>query len=189
MSNELIDLILADAEDNMGKAVAHTRHEFSTVRTGRPNPSLVDHLLVDYYGTEVPLLQLASFAVPEAQQLVITPFDKGAMDAIERAIQLADLGLAPSNDGVVLRLTFPPLTEDRRKGLVKVCRAMAEEGRVTIRGARRSARHDLDALDKGGDASSDDVKRAEESVDQLTRHHEDQVNAALAHKEKELLEV
>jgi ribosome recycling factor len=189
MSTELIDLIIADAEDKMEKAVAHTRHEFSTIRTGRPNPALVEHIRVDYYGTEVPLQQLASFSVPEAQQLVVAPFDKGAIDAIERAIQLADLGLSPSSDGIVLRLNFPPLTEERRRGFIKVCKNMAEDGRVTIRNVRRAARHDLEALDKDGDASSDDVKRAEETVDQLTRRHEDLINAALAHKEEELLEV
>ena len=189
MSNELIELILADAEEKMGKAVAHARHEFSTVRTGRPSPALVERIPVDYYGSEVPLQQLASFSVPEAQQLVISPFDKGSMDAIERAIQLADLGLTPSNDGVVLRLTFPPLTEERRRDLVKVVKNMAEESRITVRNVRRSARHDLDALDKDGDASSDDVRRAEDGVDQLTRRHEDDINAALAQKEEELLEV
>jgi ribosome recycling factor len=189
MTNDLIELIIADAEDKMDKAVAHARHEFSTIRTGRPNPSLIERLPVDYYGTEVPLLQLASFSVPEAQQLVVAPFDKGAMTSIEKAIQQSDLGLTPSSDGVVLRLTFPPLTEERRRDLIKVCRSMAEEGRVTVRNVRRSARQELEALDKEGDASSDEVRRAEESVDSLTRSHEDSINAALAQKEEELLEV
>lgn len=189
MSNELIELVLAESDEKMEKAVAHSRHEFSTVRTGRPNPSLVDRIPVDYYGSEVPMLQLASFSVPEAQQLVISPFDKGAMDAIERAIMLADLGLTPSNDGTVLRLTFPPLTEERRVALVKVVKNMAEEGRVSIRNLRRAANKDLDALEKDGEASSDETKRASESIDQMTRRHEDEINAALAQKEAELMEV
>ena len=189
MSNEMIELILSDAEERMDKAVARARHEFSTVRTGRPNPSLVERIPVDYYGSEVPLQQLASFSVPEAQQLVISPFDKGAMDAIEKAIQLADLGLTPSNDGHVMRLTFPPLTEERRRDLVKVVKNMAEDGRIAIRNLRRSAHKDLDAMEKDGEASSDDTKRAGDAVDQLTKASEDAINAALAQKEEELLEV
>jgi len=173
----------------MEKVVAHTRHEFSTIRTGRPSPVLVERIMVNYYGSDVPLQQLASFSVPEAQLLVIAPFDKGAMDAIDRAIQLADLGLMPSNDGSVLRLTFPPLTEERRKELVKVVRAMAEDGRIAMRNARRSARHDLEQLSKDGDASEDDVVRGEKQIDQLTHAGEESVNAALTHKEEELLEV
>ncbi len=189
MSEELIELIIAEAEDRMEKAVAHARHEFSTIRTGRPNPALVERIPVDYYGAETPLQQLASFSVPEAQLLVISPFDKTSMDAIERAIQLADLGLTPSNDGSVLRLNFPPLTEERRKDLVKVVRNMAEEGRIAIRNARRSGRQDLDQLSKDGDASSDDVTRAEKQLDQLTQTSESGINAALDHKEAELMEV
>jgi ribosome recycling factor len=189
VSDELIEVILADAADRMAKAVAHTRQEFSTIRTGRPNPSLVERIPVDYYGTEVPLQQLASFSVPEAQLLVVTPFDRGSMDAIERAIQLADLGLNPSNDGVVLRLNFPPLTEERRKGFVKVVKGMAEDGRIAIRSLRRSARHDLDQLDKDGEVSSDDVARAEKQLDALTHEYEAEINVAVAQKEQELLEV
>jgi ribosome recycling factor len=189
LSTELIELILAEAEERMQKAVAHSRHEFSTIRTGRPNPALVERILVDYYGSETPLQQLASFAVPEAQLLVIAPFDKTSMDAIERASLLADLGLTPSNDGAVLRLNFPPLTEERRKDLVKVVRNMAEEGKIAIRGARRSGRQDLDQLSKDGDASSDDVARAEKQLDQLTHASEDGVTAALDHKEQELMAV
>ena len=189
MSEELIEMIVVEADDRMEKAVAHARHEFATVRTGRPSPALVEKIPVDYYGSEVPLQQLASFSVPEAQLLVISPFDKGSMDAIERAIQLADLGLTPSNDGVVLRLNFPPLTEERRKDLVKVVKGMAEDGRIAVRNARRAARQDLDQLSRDGDASSDDVARAEKQIDQLTHEREDAINEALAHKEQELLEV
>ena len=189
MSEELIELVLLEMREKMAKAVARTRQEFSSVRTGRPSPALVEKIPVEYYGSEVPLQQLASFSVPEAQQLVISPFDKGAVEAIEKAIQIADLGISPANAGSVLRLSFPPLTEERRKQLVKVVRSLAEEGRVTLRNVRRSSRQDLEALEKDGEASSDSVKRAEESVDQITREHENEINAALGQKEEELLEV
>jgi len=189
MSDELVDLVLSETDERMEKAVGRTRHEFSAIRTGRPSPALVERILVDYFGSEVPLQQLASFSVPEAQLLVISPFDKGAIEAIEKAVLLADLGVSPSNDGSVLRLNFPPLTEERRKQLVKVVRNLAEEGRVAIRGVRRSGRQDLDALGKDGDVSSDESKRASEKIDTLTRKYEDQINAALNQKEAELLEV
>ncbi|HAY51788.1 MAG: ribosome recycling factor [Acidimicrobiaceae bacterium] len=185
----MIELVLLEMREKMAKAVTRTRQEFSSIRTGRPSPALVEKIPVDYFGSEVPLQQLASFSVPEAQQLVISPFDKGAVEAIEKAIQIADLGISPSNDGSVLRLSFPPLTEERRKQLVKVVRSLAEEGRVTLRNVRRSSRQDLEALIKDGEASSDSVKRAEESVDQITREHENEINAALEQKEEELLEV
>ncbi|MBF82744.1 MAG: ribosome recycling factor [Actinobacteria bacterium] len=185
----MIELVLLEMREKMAKAVTRTRQEFSSIRTGRPSPALVEKIPVDYFGSEVPLQQLASFSVPEAQQLVISPFDKGAVEAIEKAIQIADLGISPSNDGSVLRLSFPPLTEERRKQLVKVVRSLAEEGRVTLRNVRRSSRQDLEALVKDGEASSDSVKRAEESVDQITREHENEINAALGQKEEELLEV
>ncbi len=185
----MIEMILLESEERMDKAVAHARHEFSTIRTGRPSPALVERIPVDYYGSEVPLQQLASFSVPEAQLLVIAPFDKGAMESIEKAIQLADLGLTPSNDGVVLRLNFPPLTEERRKDLVKVVKNMAEDGRIAVRNARRSGRQDLEQLGKDGDASDDDVVRAEKQLDTMTQQSESAINDALAAKEQELMEV
>ncbi len=185
----MIEMSLLESEERMEKAVAHARHEFSTVRTGRPSPALVERIVVDYYGSEVPLQQLASFSVPEAQLLVIAPFDKGAMESIEKAIQLADLGLMPSNDGVVLRLNFPPLTEERRRDLVKVVKNMAEDGRIAVRNARRSGRQDLEQLGKDGDASDDDVARAEKQIDGLTQQSETAINDALAAKEQELMEV
>ena len=166
--SELIDVILADATEKMDNAVAHARSEFSTVRTGRASPVFVEKLIVNYYGSEVPLQQLASFSVPEARQLVISPFDKGSIGAIEKAIQEADLGLNPSSDGVVVRLNFPMLTEERRKELVRMVKQMAEDARQSIRGVRRLARHDLEALDRDGDASADDVKRAETELDKST---------------------
>ena len=148
MSDEMIELILSDAEDSMSGAVTHAKSQFSGVRTGRATPALVDKLTVDYYGTEVPLKQIANFSVPEARMLVITPFDKGSIESIERAIRNSDLGLSPANDGVVLRLAFPPLTEERRRDLVKVVRGMAEDGRIALRNTRRSARSDLEKMKK-----------------------------------------
>ncbi|MGE3619683.1 MAG: ribosome recycling factor [Acidimicrobiia bacterium] len=185
----MIKALLDDAAEKMGKAVEHARAEFSAIRTGRAAPALVEKLLVDYYGSEVPLQQLAGFTVPEARTLVISPYDKGAMGAIEKAIQTSDLGLNPSNDGQVLRLTFPPLTQERRKELVKVVRSMAEEGRVAVRNLRRSVRHDLDALGRDGEVSEDDIVRAEKELDKLTHAHEGGIDKALEQKEQELLEV
>jgi len=189
VSDELIELILEDAKESMDGAVAHTRREFSGVRTGRATPVLVEKLPVSYYGTDVPLQQIASFAVPEARLLVITPFDKSSVDAVEKAIRESDLGLSPSTDGVVVRLSFPTLTEERRKELVRVVRGMAEDGRIAIRNTRRHARHDLEKLKKDGDAPEDAVDRAEKGVDDLTHGHEAQIDAALKAKEDELLEV
>jgi ribosome recycling factor len=189
MSDEMIKLVIDDAADKMAKSVGHARHEFSGVRTGRANPGLVDKLMVDYYGTEVPMQQLAGFSVPEARQLLITPYDKGSMDAIEKTIRQSDLGLNPSNDGNAIRLAFPPLTEERRKDLVKVVRHMAEEGKVALRNERRRARHDLEVMKKDGDISDDDLQRAEKELDRLTHAHESQIDEALKTKEAELLEV
>ena len=189
MSDEMISMVLDEARERMAKAVSHTRAEFSGVRTGRAAPALVEKLSVDYYGSDVPLQQLAGFTVPEARMLVISPYDKSSLGAIEKAIQQSDLGLTPSNDGVVIRLSFPPLTEERRKDLVRLVRHMAEEGRVSIRNLRRAGRHDLGALEKDGDISADDLARAEKDLDKLTHQHEAEVDKALEHKEQELLEV
>ena len=187
--DDMIAMVLDDARDKMAKAVAHARGEFTGVRTGRAAPALVEKLPVDYYGTEVPLQQIAGFTVPEARLLVISPYDKSAMGAIEKAIQLSNLGLSPSNDGQVIRLSFPPLTEERRKELVRVVKGMAEDGRVRIRHARRAARHDLEALEKDGDISADDLNWAEKELDKLTHQHEADIDRALEQKEKELLEI
>ncbi len=189
MSSELIKLVLDDAAEKMGKAVEHARKDFSGVRTGRAAPALVEKLIVDYYGSEVPLQQLAGFQVPEARMLVIAPYDKGSLAAIEKALQLSDLGLNPSNDGQVIRLTFPQLTAERRKELVKVVKSMAEDGRIAIRNLRRAARHDLDALIKDEDLPEDDITRAEKELDKLTHAYEAEIDKALEHKEQELLEV
>jgi len=181
-------LVIEEAADRMGRAVAHARSEFASIRTGRASPALVEKLVVEYYGSEVPLQQLAGFSVPEARQLLITPYDRDSLPAVEKAIQNSSLGLNPSNDGNTIRLSFPPLTSERRQELVKVVRRMAEEGRVAVRAARRSARQELDKLEKDGDLTTDDVARAEKELDSLTRAHEQQVDEALAVKEKELLE-
>lgn len=187
--SELIDLVLDEAGAKMSKAVAHARHEFSTVRTGRASAALIEKLPVDYYGSEVPLQQLAGFAVPEARLLVVTPFDKGSLQAVEKAIRNSDLGLNPSNDGVVIRLAFPALTEERRKELVKKVRDMAEHSKVGIRNARRDARRDLEALERDGEAGEDDVRRGEKELDRLTHEHEAEVDRAVEQKEADLLEV
>jgi ribosome recycling factor len=189
VSDDLISMILDEAREKMAKAVNHARSEFAGVRTGRASPALVEKLVVDYYGTDVPLQQLAGFSVPEARTLVISPYDKAAMGAIEKAIQLSDLGLTPSNDGQVIRLNFPPLTEERRKELVRLVKHMAEEGRVSVRNLRRNGRHDLAALEKDGEISADELVRAEKELDKLTHEHEAEIDRALQHKEQELLEV
>lgn len=187
--DDMIAMILDDASEKMAKAVTHARAEFTGVRTGRAAPALVEKLPVDYYGTEVPMQQIAGFTVPEARLLVISPYDKSAIGAIEKALQNSRLGLSPNNDGQVIRLNFPPLTEERRKELVRVVRNMAEEGRVSIRHARRGARHELDELERDGDISADDLARAEKELDKLTHRYEGEVGTALEHKEQELLEV
>lgn len=190
MSDEtLIDAALADTRERMHKAVEHTKAEFASVRTGRAAPGLVEKLKVDYYGSEVPLQQLAGFSVPEARLLVVTPYDKGAMKAIEKAIQQSDLGINPSNDGSVIRLVFPQVNEERRKELVKVVRHRAEEGRVAVRNVRRAARHDLEALERDGDISVDDLDRAERELEKLTHELIAEIDRLMGHKEQELLEV
>ena len=185
----MIDDILLEATDRMQRAVVATREQFSSVRTGRAAPALVEKIQVDYYGTDVPLQQLAGFSVPEARTLVIQPYDKKSIGAIEKAIQTSDIGLNPSNDGSVIRLSFPPLTAERRKDLVRVVKHMAEEGRIQIRNHRRSARHDLDALQREGDVSADELDRAEKELEKITQEYVAEVDHALEGKEKELLEV
>ena len=181
--------IIADCTDKMAKAVEHLRDEFSRVRTGRATPALVEKMRVDYYGSEVPLQQLAGFTVPEPRVLVIQPYDKGAMAAIEKAIQQSDLGINPSNDGQVVRLVFPALTEERRKEMVKVVKHQAEEGRVAVRNVRRHARHELEALEKAGDISRDELERIEKDLEKATHEVVAEVDHLLSHKEHELLEV
>jgi ribosome recycling factor len=180
--------VLSDSKEKMAKAVEHAKSEFGSVRTGRATPALVEKLPVDYYGTEVPLQQLAGFTVPEARTLVVSPYDRNAVGAVEKAIRNSDLGVNPSSDGTVIRLVFPPLTADRRKDFVKVVKHMAEEGRVAVRNLRRSARHDLEALEREGDVSADEVDRAAKELDRLTASAVADIDSALEHKERELLE-
>ncbi|HET9089469.1 MAG TPA: ribosome recycling factor [Acidimicrobiales bacterium] len=189
MENELVELVMEDTRERMARAIEHVKNEFATVRTGRANSALVEHLLIDYYGTETPLRQLANFSVPEPRLLVISPFDKGAMAAIEKAITNANLGLNPSNDGQVIRLTFPTLTEERRRDFVKLVRAKAEEGKVALRGVRRHARQELEALEKDQGLSSDEIERVEKVLDKMTQDEVAAVDVLLHHKEQELLEV
>lgn len=188
MSEEFIEAITSDADERMSKAVEHTRHEFAGVRSGRANPGLVEKLPVEYYGASTPLQQLASFAVPEARMLVITPFDKSSMGSIEKAIRDANLGLNPSNDGAQIRLAFPALTEERRKDFVRMVKQKAEDGRTTVRSVRRDARKDLEALEKDGDISEDELRRAEDKLESVTKSFESKIDEALQAKTTELME-
>lgn len=187
--DEMRTLVFDECRDKMRKAVAHLQQEFAGIRTGRATPGLVEKLRVDAYGSELPLQQLAGISVPEPRMLVISPYDKASIKAIEKAIQASDLGINPSNDGQVVRLVFPPLTEDRRRELVKLVKQRAEEGRVAVRNVRRQARHDLEALEKDGDLSKNDLDRAEKDLEKLTHGVIDDIDQMLEHKEKELLEV
>jgi ribosome recycling factor len=182
-----ISEILETAEAKMQKAIEHVQVEFATVRTGRANPGILHRVHVDYYGTATALNQLASFAVPEPTLLVVTPFDPGSLEGIEKAISSADLGLTPSNDGRVIRLSFPPLTEERRKELVKIVHGIAEEGRVAVRNIRRPAREELEGL--RGEISDDDVHWSEEELQKLTDASIARIDELLEHKEQELMEV
>jgi ribosome recycling factor len=185
----LIDELLADAAERMVKSVESAQHEFSTVRTGRASPSLLDRILVDYYGAMTPLNQLSTIAAPEARLLTIQPYDKSSIKAIEKAINESDVGLNPSNDGNVVRLVIPELTEERRRELVKVVRNLAEEGRVAIRNVRRDTMHQLRELKAEGEASSDDEHRAEVELQKLTDARIADLEHVLKAKEEEILSV
>jgi ribosome recycling factor len=189
IDDELVAMVMDEARERMAKAVEHVRADFSTVRTGRATPVLVESLVVDYYGSRVPLRQLAGFSVPDARLLVVSPYDKSSLGAIEKAIQASDLGISPSNDGQVIRLAFPPLTEERRRELAKVVRHKAEEGRVAVRNLRRTARHDLEGLEKDGSLTADELERVEKDLEKITHEHVTAIDTVLAHKEQELLEV
>jgi ribosome recycling factor len=185
----LIDELLEDAGERMAKTVSSTRNEFATVRTGRASPHLLDRVEVDYYGTKTPLRQLSNISASEARLLTVTPYDKSSIKAIERAILESDVGLTPSNDGNVIRLQIPELTEERRRELVKVVRNVAEEGRVAIRNIRRDCMHDLKELKQGGEAGSDEEHRAESELQRLTDTRIKEIDDYLAGKEQEILEV
>lgn len=189
MDETLLQAVFEECRDSMRKAVARTQSEFGTVRTGRATSAVVERLHVDYYGSEVPLQQIAGFSIPEGRLLVITPYDKSSLGAIEKAIQNSDVGINPSNDGNVIRLAFPTLTEERRKELVKLVKKMSEEGRVAVRGARRSARQDLEKMQKDGDISTDELERAEGKLESITKDFVAEIDKHLADKEQELLTV
>ena len=187
--DSFVDAVISDTREKMGKAVGHTRDDFASVRTGRASPSLVEKLKVDYYGTDVPLQQIAGIQVPEARLMVITPYDKSSLKNVEKAIQVSDLGINPSNDGTVIRLAFPQLTEERRKELVKQVHHKAEDGRVSVRNVRRAARKDLEALEKDGDITSDELERAEKDLEKITHDFVAEIDKMLHTKEQELLQV
>jgi ribosome recycling factor len=187
--DDMMALVVEECGDRMRKAVAHVQSEFAAVRTGRASPGLVEKLRVDAYGSDVPLQQIAGFGVPEPRVLTISPYDKGTVKAIEKAIQQSDLGVNPSNDGQIIRIVFPELTEERRKDFVKVVRNRAEEGRVAVRNARRQARQELEHLEKDGEISKDDLDRAEKDLEKRTHEVVAEIDELLKHKETELLTV
>jgi ribosome recycling factor len=187
--SQLIDELLSEARERMGKSVESIRHEFGSVRTGRASPALLDRIVVEYYGTQTPLKQLATISAPEPRLLTIQPYDKTSIKAIERAILESDIGLTPSNDGNLIRLGIPELTEERRKQLVKVVRGIAEEGRVAIRNIRRDVMHDLRELKEAGETGSDDEHRAEVELQKVTDGRIAELDELLGHKEAEILEV
>jgi ribosome recycling factor len=189
MEDGIVKDLLDDANARMDKSVEATKHEFGSVRTGRASPSLLDRVQVDYYGAVTPLRQLANIAASEARLLTITPYDKSSIKSIEKAILESDVGLTPSNDGNLIRLLIPELTEERRKDLAKVVRRIAEEGRVSVRNVRHDVQRDLRELKTEGDLGADDEHRAEAELQKLTDQHTAAIDAALAAKEKEILEV
>lgn len=185
----MIDQTLRETEAKMAKAVEHTQEEFAAIRTGRAHPAMFSQITADYYGTPTPLQQLAGFQVPEPRTVIISPYDMGAKGAIEKAIRESDLGVNPSDDGKVLRVTLPELTEERRKEYIKLARSKAEEGRVSVRNLRRTAKQAFDKAEKDSEISKDENVGAEKRLDGLTKKHVDQVDEMLKNKEAELLEV
>jgi len=185
----MIDQILADAQAKMDKAIEVAREDFSSIRTGRANPAMFNKIVVEYYGTPTPLQQLASFQSPEARLIIVSPFDKGVMAQIEKAIRDSDLGVNPSTDGQVIRVPLPQLTEERRKEYIKQAKGKAEDSKISIRNIRRHAKDGLDKLQKDGDVGEDDIRRAEKQLDDVTNKHAATIDDILKHKESELLEV
>ena len=185
----MIEDIITDADRKMGHAVDHTREEFGAIRTGRAHPAMFNKLMVDYYGSPTPLQQLATFQVPEARTVLITPFDRGSMKNIEKAIRDSDLGVNPANDGNVIRLVMPQLTEERRKEYIKVTKHKAEEGRVAVRNGRRHAYDAIKKLEKDKEIGEDEAKHAEKRLDGLTKKYVDAIDAEIKAKEDELREV
>jgi ribosome recycling factor len=189
MDDSYVEAVFEDTRDRMARAIDHTRGELSGIRTGRAAPALVEKLRVEYYGSEVPLQQIAGIQVPEAKMLLITPYDKTSLKSIERAIQSSDLGVNPNNDGSVIRLTFPPLTEERRRSMAKVAQSKAEDGRIAVRNLRRAARKDLELLEKDGDISTDELERAEKDLERITAESVGEIDRVLQNKQDELLAV
>jgi ribosome recycling factor len=185
----MIDETLLEAEEKMEKAVAVAKEDFATIRTGRAHPSMFSKITAEYYGTPTPVNQLASFHMPEPRMVIVQPFDKGSLQAIDKAIRSSDLGVNPTNDGAIIRVVFPELSEERRKEYIKVARHKAEDGRVSIRNIRRHAKDSIDKLVKNSEAGEDDGRRAEGELDKLTHTYVTQVDELLKHKEAELLEV
>ena len=180
---------LSDANSKMDKAVTVAKEDFASIRTGSANPALFNKIMVDYYGTYTALSQLASIQVPEARMAIVSPFDKGAMASIEKAIRDSDLGVNPGNDGVVIRVNFPQLTEERRKEYVKVVKTKGEDAKISIRNIRRAAKEALEKAEKDGDIGKDDLTRAEKELEKMTGDHTTMIDELLKHKEAELLEV
>ena len=185
----MINDILNEADSKMDKSVEATREEFAAIRAGRAHPSMFNKIVVDYYGSPTPLQQLASFTAPEARVILTSPYDQGAMKNIEKAIRDSDLGVNPADDGKVIRCVFPELTEERRKEYIKVAKGKAEDGRVAVRNLRRTAKQNLEKLEKDGEVGKDDVTGAEKRLDSVTKKHTDAIDEMLKNKEAELLEV
>ena len=185
----MIDDTLLEAEEKMDKAIEHAQSEFANIRSGRANAAMFNGLLVDYYGAPTPLQQLATVSIPEARTVLISPYDRSAMQAIDKAIRESDMGLNPADDGQVLRINLPVLTEERRRDYVKLARTKAEDARITIRSVRRKAKDELDRIKKDGEAGEDEVERAERELEAVTKRFVEQVDQVLAAKESELLEV
>jgi ribosome recycling factor len=187
--DDVIDEALFEAEEKMAKAIEVVKDDFAGIRTGRANPGMFSKVVVEYYGAPTPLQQLASFQIPEARTVLVAPYDKSSMAAIERALRDSDLGVNPSNDGNVIRLNLPQLTEERRKDYIKLARGKAEDARISVRNIRRRAKEELDRVVRDGEAGEDEGTRAEKELEALTRRHVDEIDELLRGKEAELLEV
>ena len=185
----MINQVLSEADQKMDKSVESTREEFAAIRAGRAHPSMFSKLVADYYGTPTPLQQLASFTAPEARVIIIAPYDMSAMTAIEKSIRDSDLGVNPTDDGKTIRVVLPELTEERRKDYIKMAKAKAEDGRISVRNIRRNAKQALEKLEKDGEVGKDDVTGAEKRLDGITKKHVDEIDEMLKHKESELMEV
>jgi len=185
----VIDETLLDAEEKMEKAVSVAKDDFASIRTGRATPAMFNKIVVDYYGALTPVNQLASLAVPEPRMAIVQPYDKSSLGAIETAIRNSDLGVNPSNDGSIIRIVFPQLSQERRKDLIKVAKSKAEDAKISIRNIRRKAKDELDRLAKDGETGEDDVNRAEKELDKVTNSYVARIDELLKHKEAELLEV